>query len=93
MDVISDIFNDVKKCDKIEKDRKYFNPQNTRASAIKNMLIAGCSIEEIVYITDSPLSQLVKYLPADIIIKNGARKWKTKTGGKYKHPIKKMVDI
>ena len=93
MDVISDIFNDVKKCDKIEKDRRYFNPQNTRASAIKNMLIAGCSIEEIVYITDSPLSQLVKYLPADIIIKNGARKWKTKAGGKYKHPIKKMVDI
>ena len=46
------------------------------------MLIAGCSIEEIVYITDSPLSQLVKYLPADIIIKNGARKWKTKAGGK-----------
>lgn len=90
--VISDIFNDIKKCNKIKCNKKYFNTQNTRVSAIKNMLVAGCSIEEIVYITDSPLSQLNRYLPNEIISRNGERKWKIKSGGKYKHPFKVFFD-
>lgn len=56
------------------------------------MLCAGCSIEEIAYITDSTLVQLEKYLPDDIVDKNGEKGWKSKNGGRDKHPFKKIFD-
>ena len=92
------IFKTKKGNDEIKKYKeqgvnwRLFNPQNTRSAAIYNMLCAGCSIEEIAYITDSTLIQLVKYLPDDIVEKNGEKEWKSKNGGRDKHPFKEIFD-
>lgn len=86
-DTINAVFDDIKKYTEPGINWHLFNPQNTRGSAIYNMLCAGCSIEEIAYITDSPIQQLIKYLPDDIVDKNGAKKWRTKNSGREKHPF------
>ena len=56
------------------------------------MLCEGCSIEEIAYITDSSIVQLVKYLPDEIVDKNGEKKWKIKGGGKERHPFNMLFE-
>lgn len=91
-DSINAVFDEIKKYDDDGGNWKLFNLQNARASAIYRMLCSGCSIEEIAYITDSPVQQLIKYLPDDIVDYNGARKWRTKIGGKEKHPFKDSFD-
>lgn len=91
-DSINAVFDEIKKYNDDGVNWKLFNPQNARASAIYRMLCSGCSIEEIAYISDSPVQQLIKYLPDDIVDYNGARKWRTKIGGKEKHPFKDSFD-
>lgn len=91
-DTINSVFEEIKKYSDPDVNWKLFNPQNTRASAIYNMLCEGCSIEEIAYITDSPINQLVKYLPDEIVDKNGGRKWKNKGGGREKHPFNSLFE-
>lgn len=91
-DTINAVFDEIKKYKEKGVNWKLFNPQNTRSAAIYNMLCAGCSIEEIAYITDSNLVQLEKYLPDDIVDKNGEREWKNKNGGKDKHPFREIFD-
>lgn len=91
-DTINAVFDDIKRYTEQGVNWKLFNPQNTRSAAIYNMLCAGCSIEEIAYITDSSIVQLIKYLPDDIVDKNGERKWKNRNGGKDIHPFKEIFD-
>lgn len=91
-DTINAVFDEIKKYKEEGVNWRLFNPQNTRSAAIYNMLCAGCSIEEIAYITDSALIQLVKYLPDDIVEKNGEKEWKSKNGGRDKHPFKEIFD-
>lgn len=91
-DTINAVFDEIKKYNEQGVNWRLFNPQNTRSAAIYNMLCSGCSIEEIAYITDSTLVQLEKYLPYDIVDKNGEKEWKSKNGGRDKHPFKKIFD-
>ena len=91
-DTINAVFEEIKKYSEPNINWQLFNPQNTRASAIYNMLCEGCSIEEIAYITDSSIVQLVKYLPDEIVDKNGEKKWKIKGGGKERHPFNMLFE-
>lgn len=89
---ISAVFEEIKHFTEIGSDCAKINPQNSRAAVIYNMLCAGCTIEEIAYITDATLSQLIKYLPDEIVKRNGEKQWKSKSGGRYKHPFKELFD-
>lgn len=91
-DTINDVFRNIKNNEAFEGEDVLFNPQVTRASAIRSMLCAGCSIEEISYITGAPLSQLIRYFPDEIVLKNGQKKWNAKGGGKDRHPFGSIFD-
>lgn len=89
---ISAVFEEIKKYTEEDINWTMFNPQNLRGEVIYKMLCAGCTIEEISYITDTSLSQLVRYLPDDIIKKNGEKEWKCKNSGRFKHPFREFFD-
>ena len=89
---ISAVFEEIKKYTEENINWTMFNPQNLRGEVIYKMLCSGCTIEEISYITDTSLSQLVRYLPDDIIKRNGEKEWKRKNGDRFNHPFREFFD-
>ena len=92
-DAINFFFDEIKQMNEENSEWKLFNPQNARSSLIYNMFMAGCTLEEIAYLTDSPIAQVIKYIPDNLINKKGEKSWnRGKNPGRNNHPFKEIFD-
>lgn len=72
-----------------------FNLQTIRASLILNMYEAGCTLEEISYLTGAPISGMLQpnLISDDMINRNGEKNWKNGTkSGQSKHPFNEIFN-
>ena len=73
-----------------------FNIQTIRASLITNMYDAGCSLEEISYLTGAPISGMLQpeIISEDMIRRAGEKSWKNGTkSGQSKHPFNELFNV
>lgn len=57
------------------------------------MFDSGCSLEEISYLTGASVSQILRYVTNEQIIKAGEKRWKNGSKkGKDNHPFKDIFD-
>jgi len=93
-DSVNAVFDeDIKKINEGDESWKLFNPQNTRALLISAMFDSGCSLEEISYLTGASVSQILRYVTNEQIIKAGEKRWKNGSKkGKDNHPFKDIFD-
>ena len=69
-------------------------PQKMRAIVIYNMCKCGCTLDEVSYLTNATVSQILRYVPEDVIEKNGMKIWRSgKKDGRRHHPYKEIFDI
>lgn len=69
--------------------------QTIRASLILNMYEAGCTLEEISYLTGAPISGMLQpnLISDDMINRNGEKNWKNGTkSGQSKHPFNEIFN-
>lgn len=93
--VINGLFQDgIHKFQTGNTDWKAFNLQTVRASLITNLYCAGCSLEEISYLTGSPISGILQLdvIKEETIRKAGEKSWRyeKKGCGQDKHPYNKL---
>lgn len=72
-----------------------FNLQNIRASLIINLFKAGCSLEEISYLTGVPISSIMRpdVISDEMIKKSGEKSWKSGIkSGQIKHPFNSLFN-
>lgn len=94
--VINGLFKDgIHKLQTGDTDWSAFNLQTIRASLITNLYDAGCSLEEICYLTGAPISGMLQLdiVNDEMIRKAGEKGWKYGTKcGQGKHPFNKLFD-
>ena len=93
-DTINMLFDEeIKTLQEKEVDWKILNPQSTRAMLIHNMFKSGCNIEHIAYLTGATVSQIMRYIPNNVIEEAGKKKWEKKQdSGRSQHPYKEIFD-
>lgn len=78
-----------------DTDWSAFNLQTIRASLIINLYEAGCTLEEISYLTGAPISGMLRLnlISDDLIKRAGERSWKNGTkSGQSKHPFNELFN-
>ena len=77
-------------------DWSAFNIQTIRASLIINMYDAGCTLEEISYLTGAPISGMLQpdIISDDMIKRAGEKSWKNGIkSGQSKHPFNELFNV
>ena len=78
-----------------ETDWCAFNVQTIRASLFIRLYEAGCSLEEISYLTVAPVSSILQpdIINEDMIKKAGEKSWKNGAkSGHSKHPFNEIFN-
>lgn len=72
-----------------------FNLQNIRNSLILRLYRAGCSLDEIAYLTGTPIASMIgpKMITEEMIRNSGEKSWKNGIkSGRLKHPFDKIFN-
>lgn len=97
INVINGLFKDgIHKLEDGNTDWSAFNLQTIRSSLIINLFNAGCSLEEIYYLTGAPISSILQLdgITDVIMKKSGEKSWKSGTkNGQSKHPFNDLFDL
>lgn len=73
-DTVNAVFDeDIKAMDKENERINTLTPQKMRAIVIYNMCKCGCTLDEVPYLTNATVAQILRYVPEDIIQKNGMK--------------------
>ncbi|MBQ1192910.1 MAG: type I restriction enzyme HsdR N-terminal domain-containing protein [Lachnospiraceae bacterium] len=96
INVINGLFKDgIHKLQIGETDWSAFNVQTIRASLFIRLYEAGCSLEEISYLTGAPVSSILQpeIINEDMIKRAGEKSWKNGTkSGQSKHPFNEIFN-
>ncbi len=94
-DTVNALFDeDIKIMDKNNERINTLTPQKMRAIVIYNMCKCGCTLDEVSYLTNATVSQILRYVPEDVIEKNGMKIWRSgKKDGRRHHPYKEIFGI
>ena len=86
-DTVNALFDeDIKIMDKNNERINTLTPQKMRAIVIYNMCKCGCTLDEVSYLTNATVSQILRYVPEDVIEKNGMKIWRSgKKDGRRQH--------
>lgn len=96
INIINGFFKEgIHRFDDVNINWKDFNLQNIRNSLILHLYRAGCCLDEIAYLTGTPIASLIdpKMLTEEMIRISGEKCWKNGIkGGKFKHPFDKIFN-
>lgn len=97
INVVNGFFNDgIQKLQIGDTDWSAFNSQTVRASLINKMYDAGCTLEEISYLTGAPISGILQpdIINDDLIRRSGEKSWKNGSkSGQSKHPFNDLFNL
>ena len=93
-DTINMLFDEeIKTLQESGIDWTVLNPQSTRAMVIYNMFRSGCNMEHIAYLTGATVSQIMRYIPNNIVEEAGKKTWEKKQDtGRNQHPYREIFD-